>query len=567
MPSTHSTPSQREPERGGWAAQKAVLEISLLGGPSTRWALSDSPVVLGRVHDANIQLDHYTVSRRHAEMFCDPFGRWWIRDLGSTNGTQVGGLPLSDQERRLSPGDRIGIGDYVLDFDLERDKAGPDSLTFSAIEDDKPTVIRALTDLEPPRIAAGHLRTLLDFSRKLQSYDDAEGRRAALCELLIGNEFCATLACIVRVKGSRQTIISGPHRPGRTLREGRPYISGTALDRVRETRQAVLATNVTSHTSGPHAIELSIAREVMELWVIACPISFDGDAMDVLYTYIPRDCGSAEWLNLFALAAEVFHQGEAASAARKDKEEHHAIERELETARQIQHELLPRRLGVPSLEVAVGFLPCKWVGGDYVDVVHLPDGRLLLAVADVCGKGLQAALVGSSLHTIVRATADSAPPLPDLVERVNRHLCDWLPTHSFVTLVAAVVDPRTGALECVNAGHPPPLIVDRRGVLRPLQEAENPALGIAPVPFTSKAGQLTPGDVLVMYTDGLTELRNESRVMLGQHQLGQYLSRACVEERAQPIDAVGAALNKQLDQFRGAELPEDDRTFLLARCV
>jgi len=496
-------------------------------------------------------------------MVCDPFGRWWIRDLGSTNGTLVGGDAV--RERVLSPGDRITIGDYTLTFGLEVDGAGPESIDLSAFDDDKPTVIRGIEDLEPPRIAAGHLRTLLEFSRHLLKIKEADDRRDALCELLIGNEFCATLALVIRVKGTRSTMLSRPHRPGQQLAPGRPYISRRVIDMLRETRQPVLATNVGNNFGGTAAIELSMAREVMELWVIACPFRVEGDTMDVLYTNIPRDCGSAEWLNLYALAAEVYQQGEAACAAHKHAEAHAAIERELGTARQIQHGLLPRALAAAGLDVAIGFEPCKWVGGDYVDVVELPDGRVLLAIADVCGKGLQAALVGSSLHTMVRAAADSSPRLAELMSRVNRHLCDWLPSHSFVTMVAAAVDPATGALECVNAGHPPVLIVDRRGEIRPLQEAENPALGIATATFATQAEKLAPGDVLAMYTDGLTELRNEQKDMLGQEGLGQELVRICAARRGQGAEAIRVALMEKLEDFRAGELPEDDRTFLIAR--
>src|ERR1700722_17686216 len=85
----------------------AFLEMHLAGEPTTR-----------RVPGVGLLLDHHTVSRRHAEMVCDPFGRWWIRDLGSTNGTTLGGDPIAG-ERVLSPGDTIGIGDYALVFSIE----------------------------------------------------------------------------------------------------------------------------------------------------------------------------------------------------------------------------------------------------------------------------------------------------------------------------------------------------------------------------------------------------------------------------------------------------------------
>src|SRR5262249_61703183 len=96
---------------------KGFLEIRLDGGAPMRRMLAESHVVIGRIPSVQLMLDHHTVSRRHAEMFCDPFGRWWIRDLGSTNGTLVNDEAVA--ERVLSPGDRVSIGDYTIAFNLE----------------------------------------------------------------------------------------------------------------------------------------------------------------------------------------------------------------------------------------------------------------------------------------------------------------------------------------------------------------------------------------------------------------------------------------------------------------
>jgi serine phosphatase RsbU (regulator of sigma subunit) len=559
-----SSKHQRPPEPGTGPVPRAHLEIRLDDGPPTHKVLSESHAVIGRVPGVQVLLDHHTVSRRHAEMFCDPFGRWWIRDLGSTNGTTVRGEPV--EERVLSPGDRITVGDFSIVFSLGGQGASrPSSYDLAALDDDKPTAIRRLADLEAPRIAASHLSTLLAFSRRLLSIDEQDQRMDALCELVIREDFHATLAVVIRMKGARTTMVTRAHRPGPpSLAEGRPHISRRVLDILRSTREPVLATNMSQSFAGA-AVELSMARDVMELWVIACPFRVADDEIDVLYATIPRDCASAEWLSLFALAAEVHQQGEAAWTARRHAQEHAAIERELQTARQIQRGLLPKELGYPGLDVSVGFEPCKWVGGDYVDVVPMPDGRVVLAVADVCGKGLQAALVSSSLNTMVRASADANPSVPALMERVNRHLCEWLPSHSFVTMVCASIVPSTGEIECVNAGHPPVLLVDARGNLRTLQAAENPALGIAPSGMEGQRTRLEPGEVLAMYTDGLTELRDPSKEMLGEERLGVEFARLCARARTGGTAAIASGLLAMLEQFRAGELPEDDQTFLLAR--
>jgi serine phosphatase RsbU (regulator of sigma subunit) len=155
---------------------------------------------------------------------------------------------------------------------------------------------------------------------------------------------------------------------------------------------------------------------------------------------------------------------------------------------------------------------------------------------------------------------------------VNRYLCEWLPESSFVTMVAAVIDPKKGDIECVNAGHPPMFVVSPSGKLTELQAAENPALGIDLVAMVAQRARLSPGDVLAMYTDGLSELTNPEGEMLGVARLGEALSVICAEETRARIRGQGGgvaamceALTARLDAFRKEEPPRDDCTFLLAQ--
>jgi serine phosphatase RsbU (regulator of sigma subunit)/pSer/pThr/pTyr-binding forkhead associated (FHA) protein len=539
------------------------LEIRLEGGPPARRLIAEPHLVIGRVQGVQVFLDHHTVSRRHAEMFCDPFGRFWIRDLGSTNGTQVNGEPVTEQA--LSPGDRISIGDYTIAFNVDLPESRG-AVRPPPVEFEKPTEIRTLLDFEPPRIAAEHLRTLLTLSRQLISIESPEERLAALCDLAVRDDFQGLSAVVLRVEGGTSVRLSRTHRHGGEVDDDPPYVSRRVLRAVRETREPVLAGNLPTLQEGSLSLGLTISAEVMELGVIACPLGETDRRLDVLYVTLPPACGNAEWLSLLALAAEVYQQSEVAWTARRHAQEHLAIERELGTARQLQRALLPQRLDFLQLDVAVGFEPCKWVGGDYVDAVQLADGRVLLAVADVCGKGLQAALVTSSLHTMVRAALDSGPTVSQLVERVNHHLCEWLPSHSFVTMVVAAIDPRTGEIECVNAGHPPVLVADRDGDVRLLQSAANPALGVAPCSIEPQRALLEYGDVLLMCTDGLTELRGgDEQEMLGLERLGERFARICAERPDERSASVAEALHAMLERYRGDELPGDDRAYVIAQ--
>ncbi|MFO0551778.1 MAG: SpoIIE family protein phosphatase [Polyangiaceae bacterium] len=544
------------------------IELDTEGGSVERLprAYLSQHNVIGRTPGLSLTLEHDTVSRRHAEIFCDPFFRWWIRDLGSTNGTTVNGDRIT--ERVLRPSDRIGIGDFRLRFNVGTlPEARNSRISAPALEDTldgtgSPSWVRTLRDVEPPQISATQLSTLMGFSRRMLSLENAQERLDAICELVVSPDFHGSVALVVRMRpGEPSRVVAGPKRPPH-LPDEPPYVSRSVLKQALETQEAVLGTNLPQVNPG---LELTLSAEVVPLATIAVPIHREDGFTDILYTNLPPHYGRSDWLALFALVGEAYQQADTAWTARRHAQQHAAIERELETARLIQHALVPKSPHYPGLEIAIGFEPCRWVGGDYVDTVQLTDGRILCTIADVCGKGLQAALVTFSIHTMIRAVADHDRSVVQIVERLNKHLCEYLPDDSFVTMFSCAIDPRTGAMEYVNAGHPPPYVFDELGVSRPLGSAENPALGVGVCDFIPNADRISPGEVLLLYTDGLTELRNHQRDMLGETLLCESFSRIYRERRLQPVDASANALSEALNTYRGEELPEDDRAYLLAR--
>ncbi|HTJ80229.1 MAG TPA: SpoIIE family protein phosphatase [Polyangiaceae bacterium] len=543
---------------------------STSGATALRRHPLDQHNVVGRTQ-GSLVLDHDTVSRKHAEIFCDPFGRWWVRDVGSTNGTTVNGELV--RERVLRPGDRIGVGDFRLRFHVSARAEPPPPSSTPQIEETMdgsatPSWLRTLRDLEPPPISALHLSTLMAYSRRLLSIDGGHERLESLCELLVQSQFHATVAMVLRVEGDAPPrALAGPKRPPHVPGDDAPYVSRSVLRKVIETGEPTLGSNLTELSAG---LELTLSAEVTPLATIAVPLhrtpSHDaGDTTDILYANLPPHFGRAEWLALFALAAEVFQQSEISWTARKHAQVHAAIERELETARTIQRALVPASKSFQGLELSVGFEACRWVGGDYVNTIALADGRTLCTVADVCGKGLQAALVTFSIHTMLHALADTSRPLPSILERLNEHLSAYLPEDSFVTMVSVAIDPESGAIEYVNAGHLAPLVFGKAGERRALGVGDNPPLGVAECKLTSRTDRLERGETLLLYTDGITETKNEARAMLGEERLAQEMSAICARGTEKTLEGVAGALSSMIDAFRGEELPTDDRAFLLAR--
>jgi sigma-B regulation protein RsbU (phosphoserine phosphatase) len=546
---------------------RGYLDIQFRDGPVKRRVITEKQLIVGRSPSAGLVLDHDTVSRQHAEIFCDPLGRYGVRDLGSTNGTFVNDDPVS--ERLLSPSDWVQIGDYVLYFHVAPIAmvSVPPRPLAAAIAAEEPTMIGAVRGFEGPLVSSKHVLRLLDFGKRLGTLAEPRERLERLCELIVGSDFHGTLALVLRVTDAGNLhCLAGPLRGGgrvvtdESASQVLPYIAHGVLAKVRETGDPVLARNEIVSDRAPLA-----PRAVGAPSIIACPIAREPDAVELLYATFPDSVATKEWVGLVAMATQVYLQADLAWKAREHERRAATIEHELAMAQEIQRAALPRGLSHPGIDVAVGFEPCSWVGGDYVDVVPMRDGRVLLTVADVCGKGLTAALTTSRLHTLVRATIDGGETLTELARALSDHLHRYLPEHSFVTLVAVAIDPETGEIEHFNAGHPPVIVVHRNGTTRELPSAVGPPLGLGELPIELTRERLAAGEVLLLYTDGLTELRNASRAMLGLEALQGGFAKLCAASPELAMDALSDRLWDMLAHFSGGQAANDDRAFLLAR--
>lgn len=563
-----------------------VLEICDAHGMSVRHPLEANRLIIGRSTDADVKLATATVSRRHAELVRDPFQRWWLRDLGSHNGTYVNDQSIT--EAVLHAGDVVRIGEFTLHLaPAAPEGAGggvggtgaktmaPDtgSMIVASTHEDAGAV-SALRQMESAHVATEHLAQLSHFGEQLIATSDAEQRLIVLCRLLVGEQFHGQAALALRLDRAAdpsEPRILCPVQHGEGAEAVAPHLSRTLLRAVLASGEAMMATNTRtaggagSESGAAGAIELSISPDVMPMAAIACPLRQDERTMDVLYATLPPTYARGEWLALVSLAVRQYEQAELAWAGRRQAEALAAIERELEQAHRLQMRLVPQKQRIAHLDTAIAFEPCRWVGGDYADILALPDGRTLLTVADVCGKGMQAALTTASIHTMVHASVRAGASLVEMMRHLNEHLLEMLPDNSFVTMTCLAVEPATGALECVNAGHPPALVVDAAGELWQLQQARNLPLGIAPDEPEPEPNELDAGAWVALYSDGLTELSDAEGAMIGIDGLGRRLAEACAAAKAGQAEQVTAALLEHARTMRGERMAEDDWTLLVAR--
>ena len=584
----------------------AVLKILAEDGTRREMPLVSGEILVGRAVDSQLVLESTTVSRHHARLLRDPYGRWQVHDLDSRNGTLINGRAVKEQT--LRSGDRIQIGSFALMLEIPAPPApgGDDvkgaerprsdsaraarlghaiiaehpSLRFS----DEAGRLSTLNDLEPPRVSAAHLTALNQLTRQLLETADPEERALMLCRTMAGPQFHGDWAVTLSLPlGPGPDEIGQPRMLCEPQHASPPrqalHVSRTLLRAVTRQDDAVMASNVGSggglvNAAGAGGVEMSIAPGVMSMAAVACPIERHGaQAIDLLYVTLPPQYGTGEWLALCSLAAKQYQQAEGAWAARTRDAAHAAFARELEQARQIQLRLIPKaaalaKLREKGLDVAVGFSPSRFVGGDYADAVAMADGRVLLVLADVCGHGLAAALLTSVVHTLVHAAVRRAATVAEVVQGLNQHLCETLPGDSFVTLVAVALNPSDGSMEYLNAGHPPPFAVAAEGAVRQLPAGQNLPLGIdAAAPEGPTAERLHDGELLVVYSDGLNEQTAAAGgSMLGIAALKEEVCRLSRTDDA-ASDPIARALTHFLAAHRGDRSPDDDQSFLLLRRV
>jgi sigma-B regulation protein RsbU (phosphoserine phosphatase) len=189
------------------------------------------------------------------------------------------------------------------------------------------------------------------------------------------------------------------------------------------------------------------------------------------------------------------------------------LKRDLEIARDIQRAMLPQEMVTGGGLEAYGFTrPANTVGGDFYDVLQMPNGRLVIALGDVSGKGSPAALLMALTLAILRTLVDEGLGPAALAQRLNVQVARHAPGSRFVTMFLAVFDPMTGALHYVNAGQNPPILRRVSGALERLTSG-GVALGMFELSaYTAGDTWLAPGDVLVLYSDGITEAENKQGV-------------------------------------------------------
>jgi serine phosphatase RsbU (regulator of sigma subunit) len=333
------------------------------------------------------------------------------------------------------------------------------------------------------------------------------------------------------------------------------------VESAMERKEAVLFRDLGDETAGSPSVLLSGITTAM-----VTPLEFEGTVLGLLYLdarpprvpFTEQDLGLAStFAHMASAKLEQARMREEAISRRK-------LDQELDLARHIQQGLLPGfPPEIPGYELHGNNLPSRQVSGDLFGWWPREDGRWLLALADVSGKGLGPGLLMASLSAFLEAWAERDLSPEALAFQLSRALARHTDGRRFVTAFLAVLDPATGDLTYTNAGHNPGFLLKADGELRELESQGLPLAMLPGQPYGSGSFRLGVGDILALYTDGITEATDPGGEEYGASRLQAFLRGSL----ALPVDAVDAKLMAELDAHAAGEPFADDRTLLLLRRV
>jgi len=241
------------------------------------------------------------------------------------------------------------------------------------------------------------------------------------------------------------------------------------------------------------------------------------------------------------------------------------MENELNIAREIQKGLLPRALPtIPGLDLAALNISSKQVGGDYYDVVVLENGTCVIAIGDVSGKGTPASLLMANVQATIRTLVHFNLPLSEMTSLVNRLICDNTGSDKFITFCWGIFDPKTRIFRYVNAGHNHPFVLRANKSIERLSEG-GIILGVTKdaAPYKEGSIQLLTGDVIVMFTDGISEAMNVDGIDYTEERVEEFL------RNIRPMTAQGVLdeIQNEIARYTSGAPQSDDITLVVMKCV
>jgi phosphoserine phosphatase RsbU/P len=506
----------------------AQLKVINRFGVEKLFPLDKSVFTIGRKAENDLQLLSDTVSRQHAEIVCED-DTYFLIDIGSKRGTFVNDQRI--ERIALQHQDRIRIGGDEDQFLIFLDE----SVERAAIIFDTGThQIRLPSyDRAPEASANEELQKLSRYLEVNQAFKFSMSPDDVLC-LIVD----AAIEMAVAERGFLMLLNDAGDLEFKVARDkNRNWLLGNDFAMSRSVVEEAFKQNrsiIINESNQPEIVDRQSVRD-LELRTIACiPLRrfqmneqmdtttiLKRDVIGVLYvdSHFIRSALTPTSLRLLeSLAFEATKTLESVRLMHEEADKKQ-LEEELKLAGQVQSALAPNSFKQPAhFEVAAASLPSREVGGDFYELIALKDGRSVFALGDVSGKGIAAAILAGVAQGALQSQFIANLPLTDVITNLNKALVMRSESNRFITLFCAVLDAE-GHLTYINAGHNLPILARTDGTLEMLS-TKSVVLGAFDfVKYEARQTRLQPGDVLVIYSDGVTEAVNAANEMFSDERL------------------------------------------------
>jgi sigma-B regulation protein RsbU (phosphoserine phosphatase) len=488
-------------------------------------------------------------------------GEWTVQDLGSKNGTFVNNIPLKAR-LILKPGDRITAGHLVVVYSPDVENPNSNVVVFEGNDASSPSTSTVVTSLEGAHQALSLERSgpkasapMQALIRAVQAFEESRSLNElypVVLDLSI-QAVNAQRGVLLVLEGD--TLVPRAHK-GEGFR-----ISSAVRDRVLQEKSSILVRD--AQLDDAFKGRMSIVEQKVHT-MMAVPLQTKDRIVGLIYLdspFVLREFTKDD-LSLLTIMANLAAFRIVSGLLAEAEQAERIMRRDLNQAADIQTGMLPDK--APKIYGAdlAGFnAACRTVGGDYYDFFTYPDGSVALALGDVSGKGMPASLMMMALQARVQVLAEDPSDLGAFMMRLNKATCAKCPSNRFITFFFCALNAATGDMRFANAGHNPPILMRASGEAQML-EGGGPVLGILAVaPYSEQREHLEPGDMLVIYSDGVTEATNHEYEEFGEDKLIEVLRK----HRDEPATKIVEAVTKALTEFAAGAPQADDITLVVAK--
>jgi len=529
--------------------------------------------VLGRSFDTDVRIDDLTVSRQHAKVTRSGNG-YIIEDMGSGNGTFVNGRRVS-APMPLRDNDVIKISQNLFRFvaieqEEARASASTGAVDVSELDSnivDTVDVKRTLVDMagaraeSPAAAAQAHqrLKTVAEIAQRVQSVLDMDELLAGIMDSLFAIFPQADRGFIMLQDEDSEELTPVVTRNRSQTGSAQITVSRHIVKEVTSKRVAVLSADAMGDQ------RFSAAQSVVSFQIrsmMCVPLVAQEELLGIINVDTMRQDArfGTDDLELLTVVANQMALAIANARLHERLLKRERVERDMRLARQVQHSFLPESVpDVPGMEFCAHYNAALDVGGDFYDFIFHDENRLSIVVGDVSGKGVPAALLMAKMTSDVRFYSMMESEPKDVLAHVNDRMASSRNEDAFVTLLYMTLYIDTKRLTVCNAAHPPPVVrrAEEANVIE-INDLTNFPIGVMPgLEFEQQDFQLEPGDVVSVFSDGVTEAMNANKDQFGDERVHKAVAAAPPRAKA-----IMERLLERVKEYVGDTPQSDDLTLV-----